>query len=97
MGTNMNMQTRYQSEPSSRLDQLSAKYGECCTRKTAGEILSRCPASVSQMLRDGRLRECCEGKMVDMASIAEYMDKPKYEDRKVRLTKKYGREPSCFV
>lgn len=91
------MQKRYEYKHPSRLEYLTLKYGECCSRVKAGEILDRSAASISQMVRDGRLQEVCGGKKICMQSIAEYMENADMEDRKVRLTKKNGKPPRFFV
>ena len=91
------MQPRYQYSAPSRLEYLTLKYGECCTRVTAGKILDKNPASISQMIRDDRLQAVCDGKKACMQSIAHYMDNASVEDRKVRLTRRYGKTPKFFV
>lgn len=91
------MQARYNYKAPDRLEYLTLKYGECCTRVTAGQILNRSPASISQMVRDGRLQTVCEGKKIDMRSIAVYMDDAKREDRRVRLSKQQGKPVKYFV
>ena len=43
------------------------------------------------MLRDGRLRTACEGKMVDVRSIAEYLERPQAMDSHARYAKRAAR------
>lgn len=76
-------------EPSGE-DYLIAKYGECCTRVQAGNILDKDPGTISTMIRDGRLEAVCEGKKVCMHSIARYMEAPEQADFTTRLAKRNG-------
>ena len=55
-----------------RLDDMLERYGEVCTQKMAGQILSIDPRTIFTMLQDGRLRRI--GKRVDVRSIAEYIE-----------------------
>ena len=43
------------------------------------------------MLRDGRLRTACEGKMVDVRSIAEYLERPQARASRARYAKRAAR------
>lgn len=75
----------------SRAEQMVRTWGECCNRVTAARILSRDRSTIYEMLRDGRLRTACEGKMVDVRSIAEYLERPQAIDSQVRYAKRVAR------
>lgn len=64
--------------------ELVDRYGEHVGKSTAAQILGVCRATVYAMLADGRLQGACEGKRVDVRSIARYMyaEKPKNGRRK---------------
>ena len=72
----------------SREEQMVKTWGEVCTRKTAGKILGRHRSTVSAMLRDGRLKTACEGKSVDVRSIAAYIECPAAMDSQARYAKR---------
>lgn len=61
----------------SRMEELLEKYGEVCTRIEAGEILRCHYNTVAVMIRDGRLKCACQGRMVDVRSIVEYIEDKK--------------------
>ena len=67
---------------------LVQKYGEVCTKTTAGRILGCSVQSVNAMLRDGRLKEACVGKKVDVRSVAEYISAQKNEESGKRSKRK---------
>jgi len=73
-----------------RLQYLIGVYGECCRQCVATKILGVTPPTIIQMMRDGRLRSVCGGSMVDVHSIAEYMDAPAQADFEARLKKRNG-------
>ena len=75
----------------SRAEQMVKTWGECCNRVTAARILSRDRSTIYEMLRDGRLRTACEGKMVDVRSIAEYLERPQAMDSQARYAKRAAR------
>ena len=62
-------------------------YGECCTRKTAAHILSCCPAKIRRLLKDGVIHAACAGQMVDVRSIAIYLQSPAEADEAARIRK----------
>ncbi len=72
-----------------RMQDMVERYGETCTQATAGRVLSRSRDTIRKMLDDGRLRRACGGKMVDVRSIAEYIERPQEIDRQARVRKKY--------
>ena len=67
----------------SRMEELLEKYGEVCTRIEAGEILRCHYNTVAVMIRDGRLKRACQGRMVDVRSIVEFIEDQK-DTRKAR-------------
>ena len=78
-----------------RLGDMVERYGEVCTRQRAAKILGCSSTKVRGMLADGRLDTACEGTMVDVRSIARYIEKPKQMDYEARVMKseiKSGRE-----
>lgn len=78
-------------ESRERLTDMLERYGECCTTAKAGHILGRAPGTVRDMLADGRLRRVCGGRMVDVRSIAEYIERPDEINRETRVKKKRAR------
>lgn len=70
-----------------RLDDMLNRYGECCTKVAAARILGRSVTTIRSMLDDGRLNTCCGGSMVDMRSIAAYIEAPAAADAKARIEK----------
>lgn len=71
-----------------RMRDMIEMHGEACSYTTAGKIISRSDETIRRMLRDGRIRSACEGKMVDVRSLAEYTERPKQIDEMTRLRKK---------
>ena len=63
---------------------LVAHYGAHVDKSTAAQILFVTRATVYAMLEDGRIKGACEGKRVDVRSIARYMysGKPKNKGEK---------------
>lgn len=59
-----------------RLDDMLTRYGECVTVAAATRIMGRSRGTVRRMLDDGRIRWACAGTMVDVRSIAEYIEAP---------------------
>lgn len=59
-------------------------YGEYVDKSTAARILGVSRATVYTMLKDGRIKGACEGKRVDVRSIARYIysGKPKNKGEK---------------
>ena len=64
--------------------ELVDKYGEHVDKSTAAKILGVTRATVYAMLEDGRIEGACEGKRVDVRSIARYIysGKPKNKGEK---------------
>lgn len=60
----------------SRLDDMLARYGEVVKRTQAAKILGCSRTKIRAMLLDGRLATACGGEMVDVRSIAAYIEKP---------------------
>ena len=56
-----------------RENELVEQYGEHVNKTTAAKILGVCRATVYAMLEEGRIEGVCEGKRVDVRSIARYM------------------------
>ena len=71
-----------------RMRDMVEMYGEACTYTTAGKIINRKDETVRRMIRDGRIRQACEGTMVDVRSLAEYIERPAQIDSEARLNKK---------
>lgn len=78
-----------------RTEMMVRMYGEVCTKAAAARILGRNIRTLYSMLEDGRVDEACEGTMVDVRSIARYIQQPKqadFEARKRRVKLKYNSE-----
>lgn len=71
-----------------RLTDMLERYGEVCTKKLAAKILGRCPQTIGVMLEDGRLASACAGTMVDVRSIAAYIEQPRAIDEVTRQRKR---------
>lgn len=67
-----------------RMNDMLERYGEVCKRTVAAHILGCGPAKITAMLKDGRLATACEGEMVDVRSIAEYIARPRQMDELAR-------------
>ena len=50
-------------------------------------IMGRSRQTVQRMLDDGRMRWACAGTMVDVRSMAEYIESPAQADRSARAAK----------
>ena len=74
-----------------RLTDMLERYGEVCTRVAAARILGCSTGKIKNMLRDGRLETACGGTMVDVRSIAEYIERPRQADEMARQ-RKLGRK-----
>lgn len=70
------MPKTYPYIPPTREELLTIQYGEACKKIVAAHILGVSAGTVATMLRDGRLKPVCEGKMVCVRSIARYMERP---------------------
>ena len=78
---------------SDRLSDMLARYGEVCTRVAAARILGCSTGKVKSMIQDGRLARACGGEMVDVRSIAAYIEQPRQSDemaRQRRLGRKWA-------
>ena len=64
-------------------EELVLRYGEYADKTVAAKILGVTRATVYAMLADGRIEDACEGRRVDVRSIARYM-----VSRKKRGTKR---------
>ena len=67
------------------------RYGEVCTKTAAARILGCSVSKVKAMLADGRLALACAGTMVDVRSIAGYIQQPRQNDEAARQ-RKMGRK-----
>lgn len=63
-----------------RASVMAGMYGEVCKKGMAAKLLNVSPGKIADMLADGRLDSACEGKMVDVRSIARYISAPAKED-----------------
>lgn len=68
------------------------RYGEACTQMKAAEIINRSRETIRRMLLEGRIKTACEGTMVDVRSLAEYIERPRQIDQDSRLAKKRRKE-----
>lgn len=64
--------------------ELVDMYGKYVDKSTAARILGVTRATVYAMLKDGRIKGACEGKRVDVRSIARYMCAGKPKNRRNR-------------
>ena len=83
-----------------RADAMARLYGETVSRAQAARILNRSTKTIANMLADGRLALACAGEMVDVRSIARYIETPEQADEHARTMKrcvKYGTEPRFAV
>lgn len=60
-------------------------HGEVCGKREAGKILGCSASRINSMIADGRLDAACEGKKVDVRSIARYIAAPAKEDEAARI------------
>ncbi|MBQ7824863.1 MAG: helix-turn-helix domain-containing protein [Clostridia bacterium] len=65
----------WSAEPSltGREEALVERYGESVDKTMASKMLGVTRATVYAMLADGRIRGACEGRRVDVRSIARYL------------------------
>ena len=73
-----------------RMEDMIKRYGECVTVAAATRIMGRSRGTVRRMLDDGRIRWACAGTMVDVRSMAEYIEAPAQADHKARAAKIHG-------
>lgn len=59
-----------------REEALVERYGECVDKTVAARMLGVTRATVYAMLADGRIHGACEGRRVDVRSIARYLSQP---------------------
>lgn len=69
-----------------RMEDMIKRYGECVT-VAAARIMGRSRKTVKRMIDDGRMRWACAGTMVDVRSMAEYIESPAQADRRARAAK----------
>jgi len=67
-----------------RMNDMLDRYGEVCTRVAAARILGCSTGKIKAMLADGRLALACGGEMVDVRSIAAYIERPAQIDEVAR-------------
>lgn len=80
-----------------RAETMVRMYGEVCTKSAAARMLNCAPATIYKMLEDGRLDPACEGRMVDVRSIARYIMEPEKEDEEARKRRLALRNRTQFV
>lgn len=60
-----------------RGESMAMLYGEAITKEKAAELLSCSRRTVTQYVEDGKIRTCCDGKKIDVRSVADFIeDKP---------------------
>ena len=64
--------------------ELVDMHGKYVDKSTAAKILGVCRATVYAMLKDGRIKGACEGKRVDVCSIARHLCAGKPKNRRNR-------------
>lgn len=74
-----------------RMDDMLARWGECVTVAAATKIMGRSRNTINRMLEDGRLRWACAGTMVDVRSMAEYIEQPAEKNEQARLKRRFER------
>ena len=67
-----------------RMTDMLERYGEVCKRTVAARILGCSDGKVRSMIKDGRLALACGGEMVDVRSIAAYIEQPARADEMAR-------------
>ena len=67
-----------------RLTDMLERYGEVCKRTVAARILGCSTGKIKAMIADGRLSLACGGTMVDVRSIAAYIEQPRQADETAR-------------
>jgi len=77
--------------PNDRMNDMLERYGEVCNKTVAARILGCSVGKVKAMLADGRLVLACAGTMVDVRSIAAYIQQPRQIDELTRQ-RKLGRK-----
>lgn len=77
--------------PNDRMTDMLERYGEVCTRTVAARILGCSTGKIKNMLKDGRVALACGGAMVDVRSIAAYIEQPRQIDELARR-RRMGRQ-----
>lgn len=72
-------------------------HGEVCSKQKAGELLHCGVSKISSMIEDGRLDAACDGKKVDVRSIARYIASPAQQDDEARIRRLKKRNGSGFA
>ena len=78
-----------------RTKEMLMMYGEVCSRSEAARMLRKDVRTINAMLKDGRLEWACGGTMVDVRSIARFINAPakiQEEGRINRLKRRTGCE-----
>lgn len=71
-----------------RMNDMIERYGECVTATKAAHILGCTPRTVARMAEDGRLSRACRDTMIDVRSIAQYIESPAEHDSEARFQNK---------
>lgn len=80
-----------------RAELMVKAYGEVCKKADAARILDRNIATITAMLKDGRLDAACEGTRVDVRSIARYISAPAKIEEEGRINRIKMRHGSSFA
>lgn len=65
-----------------RGESMAMLYGEAITKEKAAELLSCSRRTITQYVEDGKILTCCEGKKIDVRSVADFIErKPAYNRR----------------
>lgn len=67
-----------------RMTDMLERYGEVCKRTAAARILGCSTGKIKSMIHDGRLALACGDEMVDVRSIAAYIEQPRQCDEMAR-------------
>lgn len=79
-----------------RMRYMVETHGEACTMVQAGKIINRSDETIRRMVKEGRIRTACEGSLIDVRSLAEYIERPAQIDCEARLRKRREKhEVSC--
>ena len=54
---------------------MVARYGEACKIEQACEAMNVSRTTVYRMVIDGKIKTACDGKRIDVRSIARYMER----------------------
>jgi len=77
-----------QRMPVDRHEQMVRLYGETCKQRKAAKILGVSDQTIMRMKEDGRLRTTSDGAMIDVRSIADYIENRPQADRTARIRKR---------